>query len=491
MKRFLTLLLAVAMVLSFAACGDNGTTIRNENEKDNVKKDPIAAQYLQDLAVKTAAYPELPAMPSETELDEAFSTIDYDKMGAEAYEKAQDKIWEDWDARSTKYYDALRALRSEGTAHPDAFLGFTKSAAGALLSGEDNVIVSPANLYLALAMLSETTDGDSRAQLLSLLGLDDTAEAQGAGNYIWRNLYGETSTGKTQLASSVWLNENVPYNEETLQVLAEQYLASTFSAPMGDEKTDKAIGEWINENTGDLLQDAAGNIQTKPETVMLLLTTLYFKDQWSSEFWADATKKDTFTAADGEKQTVDFMHRTDDRAAYSRGGNYTVAELRFRSGQSMRFLLPDEGTTLESLLANGDVVGGLMAYGMDAALPSAEIHWSVPKFDVDSNLELTDALKALGVTDVFDFNKADFSPLIDEEKFDESVAVTQVQHAARVKIDEKGCEAAAFTAVTADAMSAAPEDLPVVEMDLNRPFAFLITGVDGLPLFLGSVNTLK
>lgn len=43
MKRFLTLLLAAAMVLSFAACGDNGMTIRNENEEDNVKKDPIAA----------------------------------------------------------------------------------------------------------------------------------------------------------------------------------------------------------------------------------------------------------------------------------------------------------------------------------------------------------------------------------------------------------------------------------------------------------------
>ena len=74
MKRFLTLLLAAAMVLSFAACGDNGTTIRNENEKDNVKKDPVAAQYLQDLAVKTADYPVLPAMPNESELDEAFST---------------------------------------------------------------------------------------------------------------------------------------------------------------------------------------------------------------------------------------------------------------------------------------------------------------------------------------------------------------------------------------------------------------------------------
>lgn len=92
---------------------------------------------------------------------------------------------------------------------------------------------------------------------------------------------------------------------------------------------------------------------------------------------------------------------------------------------------------------------------------------------------------------MFDFDKSDFSPLIDEEKFDESVAVTQVQHAARVKIDEKGCEAAAFTAIMDDATAMMPEELPVVEMNLNRPFAFMITGVDGLPLFLGTVNTLK
>lgn len=93
-----------------------------------------------------------------------------------------------------------------------------------------------------------------------------------------------------------------------------------------------------------------------------------------------------------------------------------MAELGFRGGPVDALFAPDEGTTLESLLANGEVVGGLMAYDMDAALPSAEIHWSVPKFDVDSNLELTDALKAMGVTDVFDFNKADFSPLVDKDK---------------------------------------------------------------------------
>ena len=102
MKRVFTLLLAAAMAFALCACGGGDTTIRDD-EEDTAKKDPVAAQYLQELAVKLAEYPELPAMPSTEELDKAFSTIDYDKMGADAYEKAQEKSWEDGDARSSAY----------------------------------------------------------------------------------------------------------------------------------------------------------------------------------------------------------------------------------------------------------------------------------------------------------------------------------------------------------------------------------------------------
>ena len=275
MKRFFALLLSAAMLLSLAACGEKGTTVRRfpTEQEEDVKKDPVAAQYLEQLTVKTAEYPALPERPSHAQLEEAFNAIDYDKMGAEAYEKAQEQIWEDWDARSTAYYDALRALKSQGTAYPAAFLGFTQETAAALLSAKDNAVISPANLYLALAMLSETVDGESRAQLLDLLGLNGTDESQSASNYIWRNLHGETDGGKTLLGCSLWLNESLPYREETLATLAQQYLASTYSAPMGTEKTDRAIAEWINENTGGLLKEAAGGVETRPETALVLLTT--------------------------------------------------------------------------------------------------------------------------------------------------------------------------------------------------------------------------
>lgn len=488
MKRFFCLLFGVGMLISLVGCGMEDTLQSGgESGKDTVR-DPAAAQYLAELAVKTAAYPELPEMPSEKELEEAFSTIDYKTMGAEAYEQAQEKIWEEWDVRSEAYYSALKALRSEGTAYPDAFLAFTQRAAGSILSGEENTVLSPANLYLALAMLSETTDGTSRAELLSLLGLSDTEQARQAGNYIWRNLYGKTASGETKMASALWLNENIPFAEETLDVLAEEYLASSYRAPMGKEKTDKAIAEWVNENTGSLLSDAAENLKTDPETALMLLTTLYFSDEWSGGFSQEQTETGIFTTFDGSGKTVDFMCKTE-TASYTRGENYTVAQLSFKGGHALRFLLPDEGTPLSNLLADGAAVGGLLNCDLGVCQQRGKINWRVPKFDVGSELELSDALKALGVEEVFDAEQADFSPLV-EEAFDGALSVSQVRHAARVSVDEKGCEAAAFTAVAVDTNAPEPEELQTIEMELDRPFAFLITGVDGLPLFLGTVNAL-
>ena len=61
-----------------------------------------------------------------------------------------------------------------------------------------------------------------------------------------------------------------------------------------------------------------------------------------------------------------------------------------------------------------------------------------------------------------------------------------MQHAARVTIDEYGCTAAAFTVMMMDAGSAMPPD-SVLEMNLNRPFAFVILSDDNIPLFMGTV----
>ena len=89
------------------------------------------------------------------------------------------------------------------------------------------------------------------------------------------------------------------------------------------------------------------------------------------------------------------------------------------------------------------------------------------------------------MTDVQTEGLADFTPLTTANE--QPLSLSKAQHAARVKIDENGCEAAAFTilAITEGAMMA-PET--VVEFKLDEPFLFAITGADGLPLFAGIVN---
>ena len=104
---------------------------------------------------------------------------------------------------------------------------------------------------------------------------------------------------------------------------------------------------------------------------------------------------------------------------------------------------------------------------------------------MSSDLELSAGLRALGLTDAFDPKCSDFTPLTREL---EELFVSRVQHAARVKIDEEGCEAAAYTVIlVAEAAFEEPEP-EVIEFILDRPFLFVITNAGGLPLCVGVVN---
>lgn len=56
-----------------------------------------------------------------------------------------------------------------------------------------------------------------------------------------------------------------------------------------------------------------------------------------------------------------------------------------------------------------------------------------------------------------------------------------------MKVDEEGCEAAAYTVIMVGAGAEMPPD-DEVDFTLDRPFLFAITGEGNLPLFVGVVN---
>lgn len=341
-------------------------------------------------------------------------------------------------------------------------------------AGTENAVCSPASVYIALAMLAEITGGSTRDEIMNALGASDiTALRKGVAAL----LTAETAdNGRTTslIGNSVWLNEALEYREEPLKQLAEVYLASSFSGDPGDEAFAEALRSWINENTGDLLKDSASSL--RPGTVITLANTIYFKAGWQDKFPAELTEDAVFHGAKGDA-TVPFMHNTILGGGVIEGDGFISAALGFREGAGeMRFFLPDEGKTPADVMpAVMDAV--FSGEGGSAAL----VKLAMPKFDVGADCELIPALKAMGVNSAF--GAADFEPLLGEA----DATVSRIAHAARVKVDEEGIEAAAYTVITADGAMLVEKSYDIV---LDRPFIFVVTGVSGAPLFIGTVNTL-
>lgn len=362
-----------------------------------------------------------------------------------------------------------------------ALAPFISASTRQLLSSEPgkNRVYSPANLISALGMLAEITDGNSRRQILALLGQDSIAALEEQIGRMWSTGQRDDERGKTHLASSLWLDQKIPFRQETIDKLAKLHYASAYQGEMGDEKFDRELQNWINENTGDLLQEQSGNLKFDRDTVLALATTIHYQARWQGEFSPTNTVEETFYSGGKEERCL-FMHRMDTTTFY-RGEDFTAGALHLRDGSTMWFFLPEQSSSVEELLA-GNMLERFFAGEAFAEAKRARVSFAVPKFDVASDMELTKALKALGITDVFDDN-ADFSPITEEIP----LIVSQVNHAARLKIDEEGCEAAAYTVIF-EAGCAPPKEEEPEELILDRPFLFVVTGANELPLFTGVVN---
>ena len=367
--------------------------------------------------------------------------------------------------------------------HNDELTPFIRAAVPRLLEGEagENRACSPLNIYLALSMLAETAGGESRSQLLALLGAEDLETQRSLARNLWEQNYYEGEDGACRLASSLWLAENLDYDKGTLRTLAEDYSASTYRGTMGSEGYDRALQQWLSEQTGGLLREQAEDVQLSPFTAMALATAIYFKGNWSAPYREARTENGSFKSPSGVVECA-MMHGGWEGDLLS-GAGFTAVNQAFTNGRSMLFILPEEGTSPEDLLKEDGFLEFLTADHRnweDRERVTLEV--TLPKFDLVTQLNLIPVLRDLGVTDVLDTEKADFSPMLKSG----SAAVSSAEHAARVRVDEEGCEAAAFTIISA--AGAALETPRRVEFTLDRPFLFVLLGRDDQPLFVGIVN---
>lgn len=421
--------------------------------------DGIAKEKKMLLAA--AVYPEMPTYPDESAYGD-----DYDALS-----DAHEKWWTAW-----------RALRDQPEGYRDGYDVFFATSTPVFLSGADteNKVYSPLSLYMALGMSAEITDGNTRRQILDALAQDDIETLRSRAKSIWQANYMDDGVAKCVLATSLWTNNNINYDKSTVESLADNYYSSVFTGNPGTDEYNELLQAWLNEQTDGLLEDYVSNIELTPETVLALASTVNYSGTWKDKFSEEKTEAGTFRSPNGDIQ-CDFMHDKD-YAAYFWGEKFAAVSKRLENNGQMMFILPDEGVSPEELLNDGEAMGYMFNWGEYENSKSVIVNMSVPKFDVSSQIELQDGLKELGITDIFDFSKSDFSPLTKDAAH---IALTKAEQDTRVMINEEGCKGASITFMP-DAGSVPPNE--EVDFVLDRPFIFEVISDTGLPMFVGIVN---
>lgn len=344
-----------------------------------------------------------------------------------------------------------------------------------------NTLISPLSVLCALSMTANGAEEETLEQMETVLGM--TAEELNLYLYSYMKTLPQGEKYKLSLANSIWFTEDERFtvNGDFLQTNADYYGADIYKAPFNDQ-TCKDINNWVKEKTDEMIPEILNKI---PENaVMYLVNALAFEAEWTEIYQEHQVRDGEFTKEDGSKQDVEFMYGTE--GAYLEDEKAT-GFMKYYTGGKYAFvaLLPNEGVSVSEYIASLD------GESLNALLTNpqyATVNTSIPKFETEYDVEMSDILKTMGMTDAFDGGTADFRGL--GTFTDGNIYISRVLHKTFISVGEKGTRAGAATVVEMFG-EGAPVD-PPKEVYLDRPFVYMLVDCENnIPFFIGTMMDIE
>ena len=326
---------------------------------------------------------------------------------------------------------------------------------------EKNVILSPLSIKSAFLMAANGANGETRNQILSVLGAENNdMDAINAGYHsLFQLLDYQGDTTRLGIVNAVfWDNQRIQMKPDFLTKVADNYEAEQYQYDFGLLSTKDDINGWVDEKTEGRIKEILDQISG--DDVMFLMNALYFKADWKSGFSEDLTSNKDFTKSDGTVVSVPFMNNDWVYDAYA-NDEYQALDLKFKNDDfSMTFLMPNQKSINEFI---NDLTLAKLDDLYASKLESQRVILSLPKFEISYKVTLNQYLIDMGMT--LPFGNADFSNL---GTAGGPLAIGQALHKTFLKIDEKGAEGAAVTSIGITTTSVPP---PMV---FNRPFVVIL-----------------
>ena len=343
-----------------------------------------------------------------------------------------------------------------------------------------NTLISPLSVLYALAMTANGADGETLAQMQQVLGMD--SDDLNCYMLAYMDLLPEAEEYKMSLANSIWFKDdpNFTVNESFLQTNADYYGSSIYKAAF-DEGTRNDINNWVKEHTDEMIPEILDEIPD--EAIMYLVNALAFEAQWDNVYDEFQVRDGIFTKEDGTKQDVEMMHA--DEYKYL-SDDLATGFIKYYEGRKYAFaaLLPNEGVTVQQYV---DSLTGSHLQKMLADPEEIQVFTCIPKFESEYDIEMSEVLQEMGMTDAFDWCIADFSKLGTYNVDGMNICINRVLHKTFISVAEQGTKAGAATAVEMVAEGAA-EIQEYREVILDRPFVYILIDCEtNLPFFIGTM----
>lgn len=340
-----------------------------------------------------------------------------------------------------------------------------------------NFMISPLSTALNLSMLANGAEGETLDQIIEALDIDadNVADINSYAKKLMAGITDVDNSTDIQIANALFFRQNINIFSDFKNSLSKWYDADVLS--IGSNQTG-VISNWISNKTKGKITNLLSS-EEEANAEFAVVNALYFDAIWESPFYESATIQDVFHSKGGDCKAY-FMCKYETIDIWQ-DEKFAIGRLDFgNSAFSIYFLLPHEEYQLDDVMPtlDDDLISSLERESLLVKL-------RVPKFKLDSRVDLINPLKSCGIVDAFDGNNANFGLLSDQDTY-----INLMRQGCNFSIDETGVVAVVATASTGETTAPGPivED---GEFYIDRPFIFMIReNSSNMWLFMGKVENI-